>query len=108
MTNCGIWRYNFITKPSQVKSPLKLKNTNHKNTIKWHFQKNVDKRREERGASERERSGGRRHYVGGRELDRRARRHRESARDRDRDRNKEDRGDRDRGKDKEREKKYEL
>ncbi|CAH0701200.1 unnamed protein product [Spodoptera exigua] len=57
------------------------------------LKKTVDKRREERGASERERSGGRRHYVGGRELDRRARRHRESARDRDR--NKEDR-DRDR------------
>ncbi|CAH1645498.1 unnamed protein product [Spodoptera littoralis] len=57
------------------------------------LKKTVDKRREERGASERERSSGRRHYVGGRELDRRARRHRESARDRDR--NKEDR-DRDR------------
>lgn len=64
------------------------------------FQKNVDKRREERGAIERERSGGRRHYVGGRELDRRARRHRESARDRDR--NKEDKSERERGKERER------
>ncbi|CAH2980275.1 unnamed protein product [Chilo suppressalis] len=65
------------------------------------LKKTVDKRREERGASERERGGGRRHYVGGRELDRRARRHRESARDRDRDRGKEtDRAER--GKDRER------
>ncbi|XP_039753918.1 putative RNA-binding protein Luc7-like 2 isoform X2 [Pararge aegeria] len=57
------------------------------------LKKNVDKRREERGVIERERGGGRRHYVGGRELDRRARRHRETARERererDRDRNKE-------------------
>ncbi|CAB3224207.1 unnamed protein product [Arctia plantaginis] len=83
------------------------------------LKKTVDKRREERGASERERSGGRRHYVGGRELDRRARRHRESARDRDRnkdsERNKEserskeadrsdrDRKDRDRDRERERE-----
>lgn len=70
-------------------------------------QKTVDKRREERGASERERTSGRRHFVGGRELDRRARRHRESARERDRDRNKDsDRnkdGDRDRNRDGERE-----
>lgn len=58
------------------------------------LQRTVDKRREERGASERERTGGRRHYVGGRELDRRARRHRESARDRDR--NKESDRDRER------------
>ncbi|XP_063533914.1 putative RNA-binding protein Luc7-like 2 isoform X3 [Cydia strobilella] len=52
------------------------------------LKKNVEKRREERGASERERGGGggRRHYVGGRELDRRARRHRETARDRRDDR----------------------
>lgn len=51
------------------------------------LKKNVDKRREERGASERERGGGgRRHYVGGRELDRRARRHRETARERKDDR----------------------
>ncbi|KAM3964497.1 putative RNA-binding protein Luc7-like 1 isoform 3-T3 [Aphomia sociella] len=50
------------------------------------LKKTVDKRREERGASERERGGGRRHYVGGRELDRRARRHRETARERERDR----------------------
>ncbi|XP_032526297.1 putative RNA-binding protein Luc7-like 2 isoform X3 [Danaus plexippus] len=50
----------------------------------YELKKTVDKRREERGASERERSSGRRHYVGGRELDRRARRHRETARDRDR------------------------
>ncbi|XP_013169350.1 PREDICTED: putative RNA-binding protein Luc7-like 2 isoform X1 [Papilio xuthus] len=54
------------------------------------LKKLVEKRREERGASERERGGGRRHYVGGRELDRRARRHRESARDRDRDRERKD------------------
>ncbi|XP_075973541.1 putative RNA-binding protein Alsin2 isoform X2 [Anticarsia gemmatalis] len=70
------------------------------------LKKTVDKRREERGASERERSGGRRHYVGGRELDRRARRHRESARDRDRnkesDRNERDRKDRDRDRERER------
>lgn len=72
------------------------------------LKKTVDKRREERGASERERSGGRRHYVGGRELDRRARRHRESARDRDRnketdrDRDRE-RKDRDRDRERERE-----
>ncbi|XP_023941302.2 putative RNA-binding protein Luc7-like 2 isoform X2 [Bicyclus anynana] len=63
------------------------------------LKKTVDKRREERGVSERERSGGRRHYVGGRELDRRARRHRETARERDRerdrDRDRKDRGDRD-------------
>lgn len=51
------------------------------------LKKNLDKRREERGASERERGGGgRRHYVGGRELDRRARRHRETARERKDDR----------------------
>ncbi|KAG6445307.1 hypothetical protein O3G_MSEX003879 [Manduca sexta] len=70
------------------------------------LKKTVDKRREERGASERERSG-RRHYVGGRELDRRARRHRESARDRDRtkdDRDKDrERGDRERDRERERE-----
>ncbi|KAJ8728156.1 hypothetical protein PYW08_016541 [Mythimna loreyi] len=61
------------------------------------LKKTVDKRREERGASERERTGGRRHYVGGRELDRRARRHRESARDRDRNKDSDrDRKDRDR------------
>ncbi|CAH0579273.1 unnamed protein product [Chrysodeixis includens] len=72
------------------------------------LKKTVEKRREERGASERERSGGRRHYVGGRELDRRARRHRESARDRDRnketdrDRDRE-RKDRDRDRERERE-----
>ncbi|XP_059047059.1 putative RNA-binding protein Luc7-like 1 isoform X3 [Achroia grisella] len=67
------------------------------------LKKTVDKRRDERGASERERSGGggggRRHYVGGRELDRRARRHRETARDRDRNKD----SDRDqRGKERER------
>ncbi|XP_021190310.2 putative RNA-binding protein Luc7-like 2 isoform X2 [Helicoverpa armigera] len=73
------------------------------------LKKTVDKRREERGASERERSGGRRHYVGGRELDRRARRHRESARDRDRnkesdrDRDRKDRDRRDGERDRERE-----
>ncbi|XP_063380669.1 putative RNA-binding protein Luc7-like 2 [Cydia fagiglandana] len=76
------------------------------------LKKNVDTRREERGASERERGGGgggRRHYVGGRELDRRARRHRETARerrdDRDRDRkdDKRERGDRDRDRERERE-----
>ncbi|XP_045448622.1 putative RNA-binding protein Luc7-like 2 [Melitaea cinxia] len=50
------------------------------------LKKTVEKRREERGASERELRGGRRHYVGGRELDRRARRHRESTRERERDR----------------------
>ncbi|XP_045772283.1 putative RNA-binding protein Luc7-like 2 isoform X2 [Maniola jurtina] len=50
------------------------------------LKKTVEKRREERGVIERERGGGRRHYVGGRELDRRARRHRETARERDRDR----------------------
>ncbi|KAJ8730095.1 hypothetical protein PYW07_017133 [Mythimna separata] len=61
------------------------------------LKKTVDKRREERGAFERERTGGRRHYVGGRELDRRARRHRESARDRDRNKDSDrDRKDRDR------------
>uniref|UniRef100_A0A1E1WVF0 RNA-binding protein Luc7-like 2 n=4 Tax=Pectinophora gossypiella TaxID=13191 RepID=A0A1E1WVF0_PECGO len=65
------------------------------------LKKTVDKRREERGASERERGGsGRRHYVGGRELDRRARRHRESARDRDRGDRKD--GDRDRKEDRDR------
>ncbi|GBP68523.1 Putative RNA-binding protein Luc7-like 1 [Eumeta japonica] len=71
------------------------------------LQKTVDKRREERGASERERGGERRHYVGGRELDRRARRHRESTRerdrDRDRDRDRERDRDRDRDRDRERE-----
>ncbi|XP_073945354.1 putative RNA-binding protein Alsin2 isoform X2 [Choristoneura fumiferana] len=74
------------------------------------LKKTVDKRREERGASERERGGGRRHYVGGRELDRRARRHRESARerdrtrdgDRDRERTRDGDRDRDRGKDEKR------
>lgn len=72
------------------------------------LQKRVDKRREERGAIERERSGGRRHYVGGRELDRRARRHRETARERDRNKDtkekddKNERGDRDRAKERER------
>ncbi|XP_026488499.1 putative RNA-binding protein Luc7-like 1 isoform X2 [Vanessa tameamea] len=60
------------------------------------LKKTVEKRREERGASERERSGGRRHYVGGRELDRRARRHREAGRERDRDRGKERERDRER------------
>ncbi|XP_061713462.1 putative RNA-binding protein Luc7-like 2 isoform X1 [Cydia pomonella] len=67
------------------------------------LKKNLDKRREERGASERERGGGgRRHYVGGRELDRRARRHRETARERKDDRkderkdDKRDRAERDR------------
>ncbi|XP_028027032.1 putative RNA-binding protein Luc7-like 2 isoform X2 [Bombyx mandarina] len=61
------------------------------------LKKTVDKRREERGASERERSSGRRHYVGGRELDRRARRHRESARDRDgRHKDDRERGDKER------------
>ncbi|XP_069358894.1 putative RNA-binding protein Luc7-like 2 isoform X3 [Maniola hyperantus] len=61
------------------------------------LKKTVDKRREERGVHERERGGGRRHYVGGRELDRRARRHRETARERDRDRNdrNKERGERD-------------
>ncbi|KAI5651877.1 hypothetical protein NE865_00214 [Phthorimaea operculella] len=60
------------------------------------LQKTVDKRREERGEKERERGSSRRHYVGGRELDRRARRHRETARDRgDRDRERKE-GDRDR------------
>lgn len=71
------------------------------------LKKTVDKRREERGASERERTGGRRHYVGGRELDRRARRHRESARDRDRnkdsDRERKDRDRRDGDRERERE-----
>ncbi|XP_068631856.1 putative RNA-binding protein Luc7-like 2 isoform X3 [Battus philenor] len=79
------------------------------------LKKTVDKRREERGASERERGGGRRHYVGGRELDRRARRHRESARERDRtkdgERDKERERDRDRererGKDRERDRERE-
>ncbi|XP_053607154.1 putative RNA-binding protein Luc7-like 2 isoform X1 [Plodia interpunctella] len=66
------------------------------------LKKTVDKRREERGASERERSSSRRHYVGGRELDRRARRHRETARDRDRAKDKE--RDRERDRDREREK----
>ncbi|CAG5050578.1 unnamed protein product [Parnassius apollo] len=65
------------------------------------LKKTVEKRREERGAFERERGGGRRHYVGGRELDRRARRHRESARDRDRERPKD--GDRDKERERERE-----
>ncbi|KAL0841263.1 hypothetical protein ABMA28_014985 [Loxostege sticticalis] len=67
------------------------------------LKKTVDKRREERGASERERGGGRRHYVGGRELDRRARRHRETARDRDRDRAKDTERDRAKETDRERE-----
>ncbi|CAG9584663.1 unnamed protein product [Danaus chrysippus] len=62
----------------------------------YELKKTVDKRREERGASERERSSGRRHYVGGRELDRRARRHRETARDRDRGKERERERDRDR------------
>ncbi|XP_046959925.1 putative RNA-binding protein Luc7-like 1 isoform X2 [Vanessa cardui] len=66
------------------------------------LKKTVEKRREERGASERERSGGRRHYVGGRELDRRARRHREAGRERDRDRGKERERDRDRERDRRR------
>ncbi|KAL4713226.1 hypothetical protein ACJJTC_013156 [Scirpophaga incertulas] len=70
------------------------------------LKKTVDKRRDERGASERERGGGRRHYVGGRELDRRARRHRETARERDRDRERERSSkDSDRGKERERDKK---
>lgn len=72
-------------------------------------QKTVDKRREERGAIERERSSGRRHYVGGRELDRRARRHRETARERDRDRGERERDrkskERDRERDRDRERK---
>ncbi|XP_060802755.1 putative RNA-binding protein Luc7-like 1 isoform X3 [Amyelois transitella] len=70
------------------------------------LKKTVDKRREERGASERERAGGRRHYVGGRELDRRARRHRETARDRDRTKDgdrKDKERDRERDRDRERE-----
>ncbi|CAK1547201.1 unnamed protein product [Leptosia nina] len=77
------------------------------------LKKMVDKRREERGA-ERERSSGRRHYVGGRELDRRARRHREVPRDRkdnDRERKDTDRdrkdGDRERRDERERERREE-
>ncbi|KAJ2946058.1 hypothetical protein O0L34_g4977 [Tuta absoluta] len=76
------------------------------------LKKNVDKRREERGEKERERGSSRRHYVGGRELDRRARRHRETARDRgDRDRERKEgdrdreRKDRDRERDRERDRK---
>ncbi|XP_072931977.1 putative RNA-binding protein Luc7-like 1 isoform X2 [Epargyreus clarus] len=71
------------------------------------LKKTVEKRREERGASERERSGGRRHYVGGRELDRRARRHRETPRDRDRDRARSKEQDRERGKERERDRERE-
>ncbi|CAG4979817.1 unnamed protein product [Colias eurytheme] len=69
------------------------------------LKKTVEKRREERGA-ERERSGGRRHYVGGRELDRRARRHREVPRDRERKDNERER-ERERGRDRERERERE-
>ncbi|XP_050683266.1 putative RNA-binding protein Luc7-like 2 isoform X2 [Leptidea sinapis] len=66
------------------------------------LKKTVDKRRDERGA-ERDRSGGRRHYVGGRELDRRARRHRETPRDRgDRDRERKE-AERERGREREKE-----
>ncbi|XP_022130828.1 putative RNA-binding protein Luc7-like 2 isoform X1 [Pieris rapae] len=71
------------------------------------LKKTVEKRREDRGAERERSSGGRRHYVGGRELDRRARRHREVPRERkdDRERTDRDRGDRerDRGRDRERE-----
>ncbi|XP_038211993.1 putative RNA-binding protein Luc7-like 2 isoform X3 [Zerene cesonia] len=73
------------------------------------LKKTVEKRREERGA-ERERSGGRRHYVGGRELDRRARRHREVPRDRERKDNERERErgrDRDRDRERERERERE-
>lgn len=86
-----------------ITTPIKLKKNSR--YFVFIFQKTVDKRREERGASERERSGGRRHYVGGRELDRRARRHRETARDRDRNKESDrdrDRKDRDRDRERER------
>ncbi|XP_048482784.1 putative RNA-binding protein Luc7-like 2 isoform X1 [Plutella xylostella] len=65
------------------------------------LKKTVEKRREERGAQQRERGGSRRHYVGGRELDRRARRHRENGRP-DRDRRKDEK---DKERDKDRDKK---
>lgn len=50
------------------------------------LKKTVEKRRSERGAERNRNGGSRRQYVGGRELDRRARRHRENTRERDRDR----------------------
>ncbi|XP_041978754.1 putative RNA-binding protein Luc7-like 2 isoform X1 [Aricia agestis] len=83
------------------------------------LKKNVDKRREERGASERDRSAserdrsGRRHYVGGRELDRRARRHRETRgkderpKEPERERGKDERANRERERDRDRERERE-